>query len=121
MTFTTPLALVLLICVPLLLYWGWPRQAYRRARDIGSLILRTMITLLLVLALAGAQIVQAADKLTVIFLLDVSDSMGKQAQADGLAYIRQAVSGMRPDDQAGIVVFGDRALVERPISTSHEI
>jgi uncharacterized membrane protein len=121
MTFTTPLALVLLICIPLLLYWGWPRQAYRRARDITSLILRSVIALLLVLALAGAQIVQAADKLTVIFLLDASDSMGQQAQADGLTYIRQAISGMSPDDQAGIVLFGGRALVERPVSTSHEV
>ncbi|MEP6987579.1 MAG: vWA domain-containing protein, partial [Chloroflexota bacterium] len=121
MTFTTPLALVLLICIPLLLYWGWPRQAYRRARDISSLILRTAITLLLVLALAGAQIVQAADKLTVIFLLDVSDSMGQQAQADGLTYVRQAISAMRPDDQAGIVLFGGKALVERPVSTSREV
>ncbi len=121
MTFTTPLALVLLICIPVLLYWGWPRQVYRRARDISSLILRTIITLLLVLALAGAQIVQAADKLTVIFLLDVSDSMGQQAQADGLAYVRQAISGMRPDDRAGIVLFGGKALVERPVSTSREV
>ena len=121
MTFTTPLALVLLICIPVLLYWGWPRQAYRRARDISSLILRSIITLLLVLALAGAQIVQAADKLTVIFLLDVSDSMGQQAQADGLTYVRKAISGMRPDDQAGIVLFGGKALVERPVSTSREV
>ena len=121
MTFTTPLALVLLICIPVLLYWGWPRQAYRRARDVSSLILRTIITLLLVLALAGAQVVQAADKLTVIFLLDVSDSMGQQAQTDGLTYVRQAISGMRPDDQAGIVLFGGKALVERPVSTSREV
>ncbi|MBI1277368.1 MAG: VWA domain-containing protein [Anaerolineaceae bacterium] len=120
MTFTTPIALVLLLCIPLLLYWGWPRQAYRRARDITSLILRSVITLLLVLALAGAQIVQAANKLTVIFLLDVSDSMGQQAQADGLTYIRQAMSNMQPDDQAGIVLFGGKALVEHPVSSVHE-
>ncbi len=121
MTFTTPLALVLLLFIPLILYWGWPRLAYRRARDISSLILRSLITLLLVLALAGAQIVQAADKLTVVFLLDVSDSMGQQAREDGLTYIRQSISGMRPDDQAGIVLFGGKALVERPVSTSREI
>ncbi len=121
MTFTTPFALVLLICIPVLLYWGWPRQAYRRARDISSLILRSIITLFLVLSLAGAQVIQAADKLTVIFLMDVSDSMGQQAQADGLTYVRQAISTMRPDDQAGIVLFGGKALVERPVSSSHDI
>ena len=121
MTFTTPIALVLLVCIPLLLYWGWPRQAYRRARDISSLILRSIITVLLVLALAGAQVVQAANKLTVIFLMDVSDSIGQQAQADELTYVRQAMSAMQPDDQAGIVLFGGKALVERPVSNSHEL
>jgi uncharacterized membrane protein len=121
MTFTTPIALVLLICIPILIYWGWPRQLFRRARDIGSLILRTIITLLLVLALAGAQIVQAADRLTVIFLLDVSDSMSQQVRDEGLTYVRQAIGAMRPEDQAGIILFGDKALVERPVSNSRDV
>jgi uncharacterized membrane protein len=121
MSFATPLALVLLICIPLVVYLGWPRQRYRRTRDIISLILRVLILLLLVLSLAGAQAVQSADKLAVVFLLDASDSMGQKAREAALDYIRQALANKRPDDEAGIVLFGGNALVERPLSNAREL
>ncbi len=77
--------------------------------------------LLLVFALAGAQVIQAADKLAVIFLLDVSDSMTQPARDSGLEAIREAMGTMLPDDQAGLVLFGGKALVERPVSTSRDL
>ena len=56
MQFTTPFAgLILIIALPVIWYVGFPRHAFRRRRDISSLILRTVIVLLLVLALAGLQ------------------------------------------------------------------
>lgn len=121
MSFATPLALVLLICIPLVIYLGWPRQRYRQTRDIFSLILRTLILLLLVFSLAGAQAVQSADKLAVIFLLDSSDSMGQPSREAALEYIRKALLNKRPDDEAGIVLFGGNALVERPLSNAREL
>ncbi|NDJ62529.1 MAG: VWA domain-containing protein [Chloroflexi bacterium] len=121
MTFTTPLALLLLLLLPIIIYLGWPRLAFRRRRDIASLILRTLIVLLLILALAGTLAVQAADKLAVVFLVDVSDSLGPQTQADQLTYIRDALNTMGPDDEAAIVVFGGNALVERPMNNVREV
>ena len=50
MSFSTPLALVLLVCIPFVLYLGWPRQRFRRSRDTVSLVLRTAIMLLLIFA-----------------------------------------------------------------------
>ncbi len=121
MAFSTPLALVLLICIPFVFYMGWPRQRYRRSRDIMSLILRTAIMLLLVFALAGMQLVRAADRLAVVFLVDVSDSVGQAAQETALDYVRQALPAMGPDDQAGVILFGANALVERPLSAVREL
>jgi hypothetical protein len=60
MTFTTPLALLLFALTPVFAYVGWPRLPYRRRRDALSLALRLLIVTLLVLGLAGAQIVRAA-------------------------------------------------------------
>ncbi len=121
MTFTTPLALLLLLTIPVVIYVGLPRVRFRRGRDIASLILRTLMLALVIFALAGTQIVGAADKLAVVFLVDVSDSVGQQMQEAETAYIRDALATMRPDDQAAVVVFGGNALVERPMSSVREL
>jgi uncharacterized membrane protein len=121
MTFANPVALVLLLVVPYFAWLGWPRVAYRRKRDITSLILRLVIVIFLILGLAGLQRVQAADKLAVVFLVDASDSIDQAARAQQTKYIQDALSHMGPEDRAGIVVFGKNALVERPVSSVKEL
>lgn len=121
MTFTTPLALLLFLLLIPVITLGLPRVRFRRGRDIASLLLRLVIFSLLIFALAGTQIVRGADKLAVVFLVDVSDSVGQQAQEDQLAYVRDALQSMRPDDQAAVIAFGGNALVERPMSTVREL
>ena len=117
MQLATPSALLLLIIfLPIVWYFGFPRHVFRRWRDITSLILRTAIVILLVLALAGLQNVQAVDKLAVVFLVDVSDSMGTTTQDDQLAYIREAVAGKTPEDEWAVVLFGDNAVPESDFS-----
>ena len=121
MTFSTPLALVLLLAIPVVLYIGWPRYAYRRRRDTFSLILRVVIVTCLALALAGAQVSRAADKLAVIFLVDASDSIGADMREDQVTYIREALNRMGPDDLAGVVIFGANPVQERPVNSVREL
>ncbi len=121
MSFTTPLALVLLLVIPLVMYIGWPRYAYRRRRDIASLVLRVLIVLLVTLALAGTQISRAADKLAVIFLVDVSDSVGAELRENQLDYIRESLGTMGPDDVWGMVVFGANPIQEHPLNAVREV
>lgn len=122
MSFSTPLALgLLLIGIPLIVYIGFPRHSYRRTRDIASLILRCLIVVLLVLALAGVQVAQSASRLAVVFLVDVSDSMGATGTDAALEVVRDAMAQMGADDLAGVVVFGATAQVERPVSDTREL
>ncbi len=121
MTFSNPVALVLLALIPYFVWLGRPRLAYRRRRDLASIAARLVIVLCLILALSGAQVVQAADKLSVVFLLDASDSVDQTARDQAQSYIRDAMSQMRPEDRAGLVVFGQNALVERPLSAAKEL
>lgn len=51
---------------------------------------------------------------TVVFALDVSDSMAPR-RGDALTQLRTATERMRPGDEAGLVVFGAEASVERPL------
>ena len=119
--FTSPLALILLLAVPLVISLGWPRQRFRRLRDAASLALRVIIVLLLVLAVAGFQVSQSANKLAVVFLIDVSDSLGAGVQEQQLAYVRQSLQDMGPDDVAGVVVFGADPRTERSVNAVREL
>lgn len=122
MQFTTPSAgLILLIALPIVWYMGFPRHAFRRRRDITSLALRTAIVVLLVLALAGLQRVQAIDRLAVVFLVDASDSMGSGSEDAQLQYIRGAIADKQPDDEWAVVLFGDNAVPESDFSRVQEI
>ena len=121
MNFTTPLALLLLLATPYFVWLGRPRPAARRWRDWLSLALRLLILALLVLSLAGTQVVRAADTLTVVFLIDASDSIGPEQADQAEAFVRQAIETMGPTDQAAVIVFGVNALVERPVSGLAEL
>ena len=122
MQLTAPhVALLLLIVLPIIWIIGFPRHAYRRRRDIVSLILRTIIVVLLVLALAGLQNLGALDKLAVVFLVDVSDSMGSGNKDLQLAYIREAIAAKTPDDEWAVVLYGDNAVPETDFSMVAEI
>jgi Mg-chelatase subunit ChlD len=80
-----------------------------------------VIVLCLILSLAGLEIVQGGDNLAVVFLMDVSDSMPRQALSAEATYVRSAIAAMRPDDQSAVVLFGADALVERSMSTAREL
>lgn len=120
MAFTSPLALLLLLILPVAAWIGFPRIPHRRGRDAASLLLRMIILACLILAIAGLQIVRAADRLAVVFLVDMSDSVGVDTRPTQIAYIRDALAAMRPDDQAAVIAFGADALVERPMSSTRE-
>ncbi|NJN68083.1 MAG: VWA domain-containing protein [Chloroflexaceae bacterium] len=79
----------------------------------GSLLLRSLGVAGLVLAMAGTQFRQPVDDLGVVFLLDVSESIALSQRARAETYVQQALSQLSPNDRAGIVVFGDAAIVER--------
>jgi Mg-chelatase subunit ChlD len=121
MSFETPLALILLLVLPLAAWMAWPGRGPGRRREIISLLLRLLILLCLVLSLAGLNLVSRVDRLAVVFLLDRSDSVPPSAQAAEVIYVRQALKNMGPDDLAAVVAFGADALVERPMSSAREL
>jgi Mg-chelatase subunit ChlD len=117
LSFTRPEALVLaLLLVPLAVYLSRTSMALmRRSRRRFSLALRLVIIALLVLALAGLEVVRAVDRLSVVFLLDRSDSIDAAGRAFEAAYVRDALQAMGENDAAGVVAFAAEALVDRPV------
>lgn len=120
MTLTYPLALLGLLTLPYFLWLGRPR-GWARRRAIAALLLRFLIVVLLVLALGGLQIVKAADRLTVVYLIDASDSMSEAAVDAARQYVADSLDHMGPQDQAAVIVFGADAVVERPAAALREL
>ncbi len=122
MNFTTPLALLILLLIPYFVWLGWPRKtAVRRWRESVSLALRLLMLILLVLSIAGTQIVRAADELSVVFLVDASDSISPEQSAAAEDFVRAAIETMQPTDETAVILFGANALVERPMSGLAEL
>ncbi len=127
MNFTAPLALILLIFIPYFVWLGRPKVQARQSRLAGhwrewtSLVLRLLIIALLILSLAGSQLVRAADDLAVVFLVDGSDSIRPEQAEQAETLVRGTIEQLAPNDQAAVIVFGSNALVERPMSGLAEL
>jgi uncharacterized membrane protein len=113
--FDAPLALLLL--VPAIGFTIALYLAARRRMGVGrhraALVVRTLLLTALVLALAGFRLVLPVDRLTTVFVVDLSDSVGNAGREDALAFLRETLAEREDDDLAGIVAFGKDALVER--------
>jgi Mg-chelatase subunit ChlD len=121
MSLTFPLALVGLLALPFFWWLGKPGGAWARGRAWTALILRSLLVICLVLALAGLHIVRATDSLAVVFLIDASDSMSAPTVDAARQYAEDAIAAMQPQDQAAIIVFGSDAVVERPMSPVRDV
>lgn len=121
--FTKPLFLILLIplvyCSVML-----ARQSLAgisRFRSNLALGLRLAIIVLLVFALAGARMVRNVSQQTVVFVMDVSDSVPKARQDAALAYVNDALKAIKTDQKAGLIVFGGDSSVEIAPSNVNKI
>ncbi|MDQ3814316.1 MAG: VWA domain-containing protein, partial [Armatimonadota bacterium] len=113
-SFTNPWAL--LLWPPLVAYFVW--LARRSLADLSplrrrlALGLRVIITTLLVLAIAGAQLVHYNRDLSVMFVVDYSDSVEPAAKVAAEDFIKNAIKSIKPSDRWGVVVFGQEAYVD---------
>lgn len=121
--FTKPLFLILLIPA---LYYTY-RLSMHSLADLSRLRsrlafgLRALIITALICALAGPRMVKNSPRQSVIFALDVSDSISKASQERALAYVNQAIRGMRANQKVGLVAFGGDASVELAPCTTKRV
>ena len=121
--FDEPLWLLFLLLVPVLWIFSFKSLSglgpYRR---IFALLFRTVVFTLLVLALAGVQLQKISDRVTVIYLLDQSESIPKLTREAMLEYVVKDVAKHRragdlqnaAEDKAGVIIFGREATIEHP-------
>ncbi|HET7875692.1 MAG TPA: VWA domain-containing protein [Methylomirabilota bacterium] len=99
----------------------WRRQTGGRFElphgvgDRWALGLRCVLIAILLLALARPTLPRWVDRLNVMFLLDVSDSVSLAARENAFRFAAQAAGAMRPDDQTGLIVFGEEAVLDQAL------
>jgi len=80
-----------------------------RGRMWLAFLLRATALNLLLLAIAGLQMVIEQDTLTVLYALDVSKSVPVSERQRALDFMKKSLPGKRADDKVGLLVFGGRA------------
>ena len=117
-SFEYPWLLLLLIVLPILWLTSFSAlNGLGPGRRIAALIFRSVLLLLLIFALAGVQWVWKSDKLTVIYVLDQSDSIARAKRDLMLKFAIDSVRKYRNDtrdDRSGLIVFGREAAIEFP-------
>lgn len=152
MSFAYPWVLILLLCLPILMFLYWRRRGASGLEysSLGGLdftrkkiwyvlphlpfILSLIVFTFLVLALARPQIQErhskrSAEGLDILLTIDTSGSMEEE-----ISYQRQWVTRLaaakavvnnfisqRPDDRIGLVVFGENAFTQAPLTLDHEV
>jgi uncharacterized membrane protein len=121
--FLKPLFLLAWLLIPaawLLMRRSRLALAGRRHRlRIG--LLRSLLFFLLGLALADPAWIKDSDRVDLFFVLDVSDSVQAEGRREAMALMERAVRGMRGEDRAGLIVFGETASLESDLSREYRV
>ena len=112
--FARPMMLGLILIAP----WVWWMHVagyagLPKTRGMIAMFTRLCLLGLLVMVLAEPRAVRSRDVMSIVFALDVSDSI--YSPDDALKYVTQTVQTMRPkgkSDQQGLIIFGKTPAVE---------
>ena len=109
---SNPLFFLLLGIIPILLIINrYTRVEAAQWRKVGTLLLRLGAVLCLIFALVGLQQKEQEDILSVVFLLDVSDSVTTEQQKAGIEGINTALDALKPTDLFSVILFAGEAAV----------
>ncbi len=116
MEITRPLLLLLLLFLPAL-YYGYRRSLVdlSRTQRVISLVVRIIIVVLLILSVADVQYLKTDDKLAVMFLADISDSISDDGLTKATDYVNEALKSRDGNQQSGLIAFTDKAEVVRAL------
>jgi uncharacterized membrane protein/Mg-chelatase subunit ChlD len=120
--FIFPWALLLLVLVPWAIRVGAGIRSLAPMRKWTAIVLRSVILISLIAALAGVELVKTNDRLAVFFLLDRSNSIPEEVKVASLDAINQTCAeDMTPKDEAGVIAFGEGASIELSVDPKMEL
>ncbi len=116
--FDAPGYLALAAVLPVLWWFSYRSlAALGPVRRIVAILLRSIVLLMVIFALAEVQWKRVSDRLTVVFVVDRSLSIPEGFDRWVTDYVNREIATHRslsPDDKAGAIVFGGDAAIEQP-------
>jgi len=118
-----PEALALALPLALLLWLGQRRSAaaLNRAARVACTIVRALVLLLLVLALARIHARVAGRKASAVFVLDHSASVSAPARKQALDFVTACIRAKPAGDVAGVVTFARSPSLVLPLTETPEL
>ena len=112
--FTHPYYLLLLLPALAWVFWFvWKSDVQVSAwRRWMAMVIRTILVVALVFAIAGFQWLLPVEGMNVFFVLDRSDSIPSQQQDAARDYVNKVAKAKQKVDRAGVIVFGSEASIE---------
>jgi uncharacterized membrane protein len=117
--FFVMLALLILL-VEGALYWR--RQSAGRLKapagigDRWALALRAALVVVLAVSLIRPTLPRWVDRMNVVFLLDLSDSVSLAARERAYRFVADAGKAMKTGDRNSVIAFGEQAVVDQPLA-----
>jgi Ca-activated chloride channel family protein len=115
MQFSHPFYLLLALPALAWIFWlAWKTDVQITPwRRWTALILRTIVCLALVLAIAGIQWLLPVEGMNVFFVLDRSESVPSAQQDAAKALVNKMADQKKKEDKAGVIIFGTEASIDR--------
>src|SRR5437660_4326626 len=111
---------VILLAGEGLLYWR--RQSAGRLRlpsspgDRWALALRSALVVVLCLTMLRPTLPRWVDRMNVVFLLDLSDSVSLASRERAYRFVADAAKSMKSGDRNSVIAFGEQAVVDQPLA-----
>lgn len=115
MQFTHPIYLLLALPALAWVFWlAWKTDVQIAPwRRWVALVLRTIVCLTLIFAIAGLQWLLPVEGMNVFFVLDRSDSVPSAQQDAAKSLVNKMTEQKKKDDKAGVIIFGTDASIDR--------
>src|SRR5210317_910166 len=121
-TLDKPIYLILYLLIPFL--WIVMRRSSAGDRlskqEVVIGVLRSLLVIVLGLALSDPKLLSHSDQVTVFFCLDVSESIPGDQRLKAETFIEQTAAEMQGEDQAGLIVFGKHPSLEVSLRTKFD-
>lgn len=118
--FIQPLFLLLLIpALYAVIRWWSGQKQMATSRKVTIAALRMIVFSLLILVLSGLQLLFPVQGKTIVFVADRSASMKDDPRI--MSFMREAILHKKADDQYAVVVVGEKAVVDQPLTLRKEV
>jgi Ca-activated chloride channel homolog len=117
--YSRPAAFVLAVVFPWI--WWMHLNGYgglSRVRGNLALTVRLFLAGMFIVLLAEPRAVRTQDVMSVIYALDLSDSVGDGSTESALEFVARTATQKPQKDEAGLIVFGRSAMAEFPAKPS---